>query len=325
MLQILIGKDLHIAANLLQKGFVVGIPTETVYGLAANALNEDAVVSVFEIKKRPFFDPLIIHVDSWTSALLYVKNVPEVLEKLAFECMPGPLTLLLEKKEIIPDLVTSGSDKVAIRLPSHSMTKELLGLLDFPLAAPSANPFGYISPTTAKHVEDQLGKEVSYILDGGPSQVGLESTIVGMENGQLTIYRKGGLEAETIEKIAGQKVFVKEHSSSQPLAPGMLTSHYAPKTTFEFLEHADDWKQINISDHTACLRFTDYYPGINQKNQKILSASGDLHEAARHVFSYMRELDDSDAEIIYAEKLPDTGLGLAINDRLKRAAAKNEK
>jgi len=319
----LIGKDIHKAANLLQKGFVVGIPTETVYGLAANALNEDAVVSVFEIKKRPFFDPLIIHVGSWEEALRYVKNVPPVLEQLALQCMPGPLTLLLEKKANIPDLVTSGSEKVAVRIPSHPMTRSLLSLLDFPLAAPSANPFGYISPTTAKHVEDQLGREIPYILDGGPSEVGLESTIIGMENDELTIFRKGGLEVETIGRLAGQKVAVKEHSNSQPLAPGMLTSHYAPKIPFVCLEFANDWESIKASDRIAYLRFTGYFPGAPQKNHKILSVSGDLHEEARNIVSGMHTVDELDIDLIYAEKLPETGLGLAINDRMKRASAKS--
>lgn len=316
----MIGKDINKAAEFLKAGKVVGIPTETVYGLAANALNEEAVVTIFEVKKRPFFDPLIIHVPDWASLEKHVELVPPLLEKLGHTFMPGPLTLLLEKKKHIPDLITAGSPKVAIRIPAHPLALQLLKLLDFPLAAPSANPFGYISPTAAIHVEDQLGEVIPYILDGGPSAVGLESTIVGLEKNEVTIYRKGGLEVEKIQDCIGRKVIVQDHSSSHPQAPGMLTSHYAPKTPFYLESSLRDGKDVENNENTGFLRFMNYHPGSPEKNQRILSATGEMHEAARNIFRFMRELDNLGLRAIYAELLPETGLGLAINDRLRRAS-----
>lgn len=317
----MIGKDIDYASELLKSGNVVGIPTETVYGLAANALNVEAVLKVFEVKNRPHFDPLIIHVSDVSEMGKYVKDIPDVLHKLAVNCMPGPITLLLEKKQIIPDLVTSGSRFVAIRIPSHTMTRQLLLKCDFPLAAPSANPFGYISPTTAQHVEDQLGDKIPYILDGGPCEVGLESTIAGIENGKVTVYRKGGLPVETIEYISGQKVNVKTHSTSQPTAPGMLSLHYAPHKSFFIVNDNADWEKIKFNKETCILRFFSLLPDFPKENQRVLSVTGDMKEAAKNLFACMRELDKLPGENIYTELLPEEGLGLAINDRLRRAAA----
>src|SRR5690606_33298262 len=208
-----------------------GLPTETVYGLAANAIDTDAVVKIFETKNRPSFDPLIVHTGSIEQLSKYTGSIDEELQKLADKFWPGPLTLLLNKKPIIPDLVTSGLDRVAVRIPDHPMAMELLLALDFPLAAPSANPFGYISPTKALHVQDKLGDKIRYILDGGNCEVGLESTIVGIEEGQTIIYRLGGTEVSAIEQVVG-KVLILPQSSSNPKSPGMLKSHYAPKTPF---------------------------------------------------------------------------------------------
>jgi L-threonylcarbamoyladenylate synthase len=191
--------DIEKAKALLESGELVAIPTETVYGLAGNALNPDAVAKIFSVKNRPSFDPLIIHTDSLEKVRKFTLDIPAPLDRLAAHFWPGPLTLLLPKKPIVPDLVTSGLDTVAVRIPQHTLTLSLLEALDFPLAAPSANPFGYISPTTAAHVQDQLGDKIPYILDGGPSQVGLESTIVGLENGEVVVYRLGGLEVAAIE------------------------------------------------------------------------------------------------------------------------------
>ena len=186
-----IGKDIEKSAALLASGELVAIPTETVYGLAGNALDEKAVVQIFKSKNRPRFDPLIVHVAGIDQVYNYVESIPEELKALAEAFWPGPLTLLLTKKSIIPDLVTSGLGKVGVRVPNHALTLSLLERLDFPLAAPSANPFGYISPTSASHVQDHLGDKLAYILDGGHCEVGLESTIVGMEEGQVIIYRLG--------------------------------------------------------------------------------------------------------------------------------------
>lgn len=195
-----IGESIDIAATLLKKGEAIGIPTETVYGLGANALNTAAIAKIFQIKQRPTFDPLIIHLSSFDKVYDYVEEVPEVLKRLADKFTPGPLTILLRKKQIIPDMITSGSPFVAVRIPAHPVTQALLQKVDFPVAAPSANPFGYISPTTAQHVADQLGNKVYYILDGGPCDIGVESTIVGMnDDGHLEVYRKGGLTLESIK------------------------------------------------------------------------------------------------------------------------------
>ena len=194
-----IGKDISKAKELLERGELVAIPTETVYGLAGNALNVAAIAKIFATKNRPHFDPLIVHVSHFNSINSFASAIPEKAKQLAQEFLPGPLTLLLKRKKIIPDLVTSGLETVGIRCPNHELTLNLLKELSYPLAAPSANPFGYISPTKASHVNDQLGDKIKYILDGGDCEVGIESTIVGFENDKAIIYRLGGLSIEKIE------------------------------------------------------------------------------------------------------------------------------
>ena len=320
-----IGTDIQLARQLLEQGDVVGIPTETVYGLAGNALNEDAVLTIFQVKKRPAFDPLIIHIPSIDELPKYVVDIPATAQKLAKLYWPGPLTLLLPKQAIIPDLVTSGLSTVAIRIPNHPLTLELLRSLSFPLAAPSANPFGYISPTTARHVADQLGDEVAYILDGGPCGIGIESTIIGFEDDAPVIYRLGGMAIEQIEEVVGT-VKVRSHSSSNPKAPGMLSSHYAPRKPLILLpsHYASDGSRLSqegLSD-VGALVFKAPLAGILPENQRILSPSGNMSEAAKNLFAYLRDLDQSNVEMIYAETLPDEGLGRAINDRLRRASAR---
>src|SRR6478752_7357737 len=222
-----IGTDILKAKALLEKGELVAIPTETVYGLAGNALNTSAVAKIFTAKDRPQFDPLIVHVPDLEHAKNYVEEIPDQAIALTRKFWPGPLTLLLQRKPIIPDLVTSGLPTVGIRCPDHVLTRELLKSLSFPLSAPSANPFGYISPTRPEHVNEQLGNKISYILDGGVCTVGIESTIVGFENDHAVILRMGGLSVEAIESVVG-KVSVQIHSSSNPKAPGQLKNHYAP-------------------------------------------------------------------------------------------------
>lgn len=315
-----IGRDIAKAKQILEAGDLVGIPTETVYGLAGNALNADAVAKIFETKNRPSFDPLILHTSGLARVLDFVIEIPDELKLLAEAFWPGPLTLLLPRKSIVPDLVTSGLDTVAVRIPSHPLTRELLTTLDFPLAAPSANPFGYISPTQASHVNDQLGEKIDYILDGGSCEVGLESTIVGLEDGQVTVYRLGGLDIKRIEEVVG-KVQVMTHSSSNPKAPGLLKSHYSPTKPFILgdlnkliQEHAN--KGIEF----AILSFKDSFETFVGDRNFILSSEADLHEAAKNLFAAMRILDSMDVSVILAELLPDEGLGRAINDRLKRAA-----
>lgn len=313
-----IGKDILKAKNYLEKDDLVAIPTETVYGLAANALNPIAVAKIFEAKERPTFDPLIVHTHSLKEVYGFVSNIHPALLKLAERFWPGPLTLLLPKKEMIPNLVTSGLDRVGVRVPNHSLTLELLAQLNFPLAAPSANPFGYISPTTAKHVEKQLGIKIPYILDGGSCAVGLESTIVGEENGDIVIYRLGGLSIDEIESVVG-KVSVQLNQSSNPKAPGQLKSHYAPKKPV----HIGNFKELPAKFFDKKIGAIVFGNDIKLNETivvKNLSASKNYQEAAVNLFSFLRELDEADVDVIIAELLPEQGLGLAINDRLKRAA-----
>lgn len=310
----MIGTDVTRAAQLLREGQLVGIPTETVYGLAGNALHEATVLDIFRVKNRPAFDPLIVHAPSLEHLRTYVRNIPEPARVLAQALMPGPLTLLLPKASIIPDLVTSGLDTVAVRIPRHPLTRQLLELLDFPLAAPSANPFGYISPTTAQHVAQQLGDKIPYILDGGPCEVGLESTIVGFEEEYPVVYRKGGVSIERIESLIGS-VRVQEHSSSNPQAPGMLKSHYAPRTPLRLGLPLG----IVPSSKVGIIAFRQEVFGW--EHQEVLSASGSYTEAAQRLFAALRRLDALGLDLIYAELLPEQDLGRAINDRLRRAAA----
>ncbi len=311
-----IGQNIAQAADWLTAGNVVGIPTETVYGLAGNALDPDAVLTIVRVKNRPAFDPLILHTNSLDRLSEYVTELPEPARLLAERYWPGPLTLLLPKHERVPDLVTSGLPMVAVRVPNHPLTLSLLASLDFPLAAPSANPFGYISPTTAQHVADQLGDQVPYILDGGPAQVGLESTIVGFEAGQPVVYRLGGMALDQIEAITGP-VDVRSHSTSNPKAPGMLSSHYAPRVPLTLLSAGSSPEP---APRIGALAFRQPFAGIPLPQQRILSETGDITEAAHNLFSYLRELDALDLDHIYAETLPGQGLGAAINDRLRRAS-----
>lgn len=311
-----IGSDLNKAIRLLQKGELVAIPTETVYGLAGNALDKEAVTKIFSVKNRPQFDPLIVHVPGLEHVGRYVEDVPEKAILLAEKFWPGPLTLVLRKKAIIPHLVTAGMDTVGIRCPNHKLTRELLVNLSFPLAAPSANPFGYVSPTTAQHVDEQLGEKIGYILDGGTCPVGIESTIIGFEGGDPVVYRLGGLSLEEIETAIGA-VALKAHSTSNPKAPGQLKSHYAPgkKVVVGNIEELlKEYDQQEI----AVLSFSKNF---NIPFQFILSPTGRIDEAAQHLFTALRTLDKMPVKVILTEFVPENGLGRAINDRLKRAAA----
>jgi L-threonylcarbamoyladenylate synthase len=318
-----IGTNITVAKELLEAGQLVAIPTETVYGLAANALNDDAVLKIFEAKNRPQFDPLIVHSDTVEKINSFVTDFPQKAQQLAQAFWPGPLTLLLPKKSIISDLVTSGLDTVAVRIPNHRLTLDLLAQLPFPLAAPSANPFGYISPTSAQHVQNQLDTKLDYILDGGECTVGIESTIVGFDGAEAIIYRLGGISVEAIEAVIG-KVSVQSHSSSNPKAPGMLKSHYAPRKSLVIRSaEAGQWSVVSgqWSLSVGFLAFRQPSPLLPIENQRILSPSGDFGEAAKNLFAYLRQLDDLDIDLIYAELLPEENIGRAINDRIRRAAA----
>ena len=319
-----IGTDIAKAGMWLSQGACVGIPTETVYGLAANALDAMAISGIFAIKNRPTFDPLIVHFPNIDAVRQYTTDFSKALEILAERFWPGPLTILLPRRDVIPDLVTSGLPRVAVRIPAHPLAQTLLQSLPFPLAAPSANPFGYISPTTAQHVADQLGGKIPYILDGGSCSIGLESTIVGWENNTVVVYRLGGISLEAIKEVAGN-VEVQLNQSSNPHAPGMLKSHYSPRKPLylnNLLENIQKYRNQKIG--ILCLSEKDLAQGWKEINgaSKIvyLSKQGDLNEAARNLFSALRQLDQMDIDIILAESVPEEGLGKAINDRLRRAA-----
>jgi len=317
-----IGQNIDIAAALLRKNELVAIPTETVYGLAGNALSSLAVSRIFNVKQRPSFDPLIIHLPSFEAIGKYVKRIPAIYEKIATVHTPGPVTFLFEKTGIIPDIVTSGSPYVAVRIPSHPVALKLLNAIDFPLAAPSANPFGYISPTTAQHVADQLGNKIYYILEGGACEVGVESTII-FENaeGKLEVLRKGGLPIESLLKFVDD-VIVRDQSTSNPSAPGMLLSHYSPKIPM-ILTNVDQLNtNINL-ERVGIISPQHFIANIPIKHQIVLSTHGDFAESARNLFAGMRYLDSCDIDLIYAQLLPEANLGIAINDRLRRAAAKS--
>jgi len=314
-----IGKDISRAASLLKHGKLVAIPTETVYGLAGNALDGDAVTKIFAVKNRPYFDPLIVHVQSADSIKEYAEKIPDKAIELMKRFWPGPLTVLLPKKNIVPDLVTAGLDRVGLRCPDHPMTLELLRSLSFPLAAPSANPFGYVSPTSPQHVNDQLGNEIEYILDGGECKVGIESTIVGFEDSVPVIYRLGGLRVEDIESVTGH-VQVNTTSVSNPQAPGQLQSHYAPRKQV-LIGDIHQLISENKSKSVGVLSFKKLSFSTGVKKEIVLSPSGNLNEASQKLFSALRELDKSDVDIILTELVPDIGLGRAINDRLRRAAS----
>jgi L-threonylcarbamoyladenylate synthase len=309
VLKAFISDSIQEAKTLLQNGEVVAIPTETVYGLAANALNATAVAKIFEAKNRPFFDPLIVHVASVEEAGKYVQAIPAPLLRLMHTFSPGPLTVLLKKKDVIPDIVTSGLDTVGIRIPNHPLTQALLAELDFPLCAPSANPFGYVSPTSAQHVFNQLADRIPFILDGGKCSVGVESTIVGMENDEVVVYRLGGIAIEDIERVAG-KVKFSISQGSNPKAPGMLDVHYAPST----LLHIGDVRSLATQFQAlrlGLISFSDAYPDYPFIQRNVLSPTGNLNEAAANLFEALRSFDEKNIDIIIAETFPEEGLGRA--------------
>lgn len=312
----MIGSDINIAIDLLKHGELVAIPTETVYGLAGNAFDENVVIKIYKVKNRPQFNPLIIHTDSIEKLKDWKLDLPEKMLKLAEKFSPGPVTYVIPKSSKIPDIISAGTDAVAVRIPDHVLTLELLSKIDFPLAAPSANPSGYVSPTSALHVHEQLGNKISYILDGGECKIGLESTIISFMDKTTCILRFGGLSLETIESVIGK---VNSFKQTNIIAPGMLSRHYATnhKLIFGDIEsHFHNFKK----DKIGIISFYKKHNFVSDENQIILSANKNLDEAARKLFSAMREIDKKNIDIILAEKFPDEGLGRAINDRLKRAA-----
>lgn len=314
-----IGKDLEKASEILKSGNLVAIPTETVYGLSANALDPVAVEKIFIAKNRPFFNPLIIHTNSIDKISNFVLEIPEKAKIILENLSPGPITVVLKKAGNIPDIVTGGHDSVAVRIPNHPLTLELLSKLDFPLAAPSANPFGFISPTKAEHVLEQLNGKLEYILDGGKCSVGVESTIISFTQETPIVLRFGGISIEKIESLIG-KVNVNT-SSDKPVVPGQLKSHYAPTHKLIFGNIDDLLKKYNDYSRLGILSFDKEYNQIPSKNQIILSKTSDIDEAAQNLFESLRRLDKLDLDVILAQVFPDKELGKAINDRLTRASA----
>mgnify|MGYP001178900524 FL=1 len=310
-----IGTNLSKASRLLKNNELVAIPTETVYGLAGNALDPTAIAKIYATKERPSFDPLITHVKDITDASTLVHPFPKLAHRLAEQFWPGPLTLLLPKRKYVPDMLTSGLEKMAIRVPDHPITLKLLKKINFPLAAPSANPFGYISPTTSRHVDHQLGEKIPYILEGGPAHIGLESTIVSIEGKVIYIHRLGGLDIEKLQTFGN--VIVRNSKGDNPNGPGQLDSHYAPKKKF-IIGNLDDLLLKYSNSKIGILSFSKIYSNSNKNI--VLSKNGDVNEAAENFFNALRTLDTEDIDLILGEYVPKKGIGKAINDRLKRAA-----
>lgn len=308
--------ELHHAAAILKRGGLVAIPTETVYGLAANALDAQAVARIFAAKDRPFFDPLIVHLAETAWWPRVVSDFPPLAKRLAEHFWPGPLTLILPKTDAVPDLVTAGLNTVGVRVPDHPLTRQLLALADLPVAAPSANPFGRLSPTTAEHVRQQLGDSVDLILDGGPCRVGVESTIVQVQGDEATLLRPGGVPLEAIEALIGTVRQPTRLDIDRPAAPGMLDSHYAPRTRLIIF---DTVPSSPPSARSGLLTLSEP-AAFGFAAVEMLSARGDLVEAAANFFQALHRLDQAGLDVILARPFPDHGLGRALNDRLRRAA-----
>lgn len=342
-------EDIHRVCALLREGFVVALPTETVYGLAADAANAEAVRQIFTIKGRPLIDPLIVHLFKAEDAAQFVDidalraawaAVPgagsalEVVGKLAKAFWPGPLTLILPKLPSVSDLVTAGRPSVAIRVPMHPLMRAVLKESGLALAAPSANPFGYISPTTAEHVRESLGEKVPYILDGGPCERGVESTILDLTHPAegLRLLRQGPISREQIEKVLERPVSCvdvanKAEDSEGEIAPGSLLRHYSPRKPLFLYEKGvmPTLKQLKPGEVRVYLRRTAAAAKAAASNENTfwLTEDGSLATAARSLFALLRQLDDSIAvNAIHWELPPAEGIGAAIRDRLTRAAAR---
>ena len=318
----MIGTDLSLAVGILRSGGLVGMPTETVYGLAADALNVDAVARIFSAKGRPTFDPLIVHLWDVSELSRVVCRVPEVALRLASTCWPGPLTLVLPKAECVPDLVTAGLPGVGVRVPSHPMARRFLRESGCVLAAPSANPFGGISPTTAEHVVAGLGDRVDYVLDGGPSCVGVESTVVSLMGDVPVLLRPGGVSPERLRELLGHVEVARPDTScddaAQP-APGMLSRHYAPRTPLRLIS-TTALAEPCPGLRTGLLTWgpESEIPGFDRIFR--LCREGNPEICAAGFFAALRDLDSAGLDVIIARQFLDSGLGVALNDRLRRGA-----
>jgi L-threonylcarbamoyladenylate synthase len=314
--------DVKLAADTIRNGRLVAFATETVYGLGANALDVDAVARVFEAKNRPHFDPLIVHIvdESWLERL--TSEVPPAARSLIAAFWPGPLTLVLPKTDLVPDLVTSGLPSVAIRMPSHEQARHFLAAAGVPVAAPSANPFGQLSPTTAAHVASTLGDRIDLILDGGPCGVGVESTVVLVTNESVTLLRHGGVAQEEIERVVGPVAVQQSTDRPGAPSPGMLPQHYAPRTPLALYGEIDPAELTGRKVVALVPTTTDLPPDINFAACRTLTTDGCLRTACTRFFATLRDLDSQDFDQIIAWPFPDEGLGRALNDRLRRACHK---
>lgn len=308
--------SVEIASEEIVKGNVVALPTETVYGLGADALNEDAVLKIYETKKRPDFNPLIVHVTDVSEFEKYAEDIHYDVYKLADFFSPGPITFILKKKKIVPDIVTAGLDTVALRIPSHELFQFVLKLSKKPIAAPSANMFGRISPTTAKDVLKELKGKINFILDGGKSKVGIESTVISFEEGRATIFRHGYITKEDVEKVIGRTVYDFDENDGKISSPGLLKNHYAPLTPLYLAEHTFDLKRLidELDDEKI--------EGLSKDTIGIMDFSiyDNFREVSKNLFSDLRQVDEMNYKMIFAAKVKNLKLGRAINDRLEKAS-----
>jgi len=317
-------RNLSYLARCLRAGEIVGVPTETVYGLAADALNPAACQKIFVAKGRPTTDPLIVHIS--TLAELDRIAIPNAAAlRLAKKFWPGPLTLILPKNPAVPAIVSAGLPSVAVRIPAHPLFRRLIRLSGCPLAAPSANPFGYISPTTAEHVRASLGSKISSILDGGPAYIGLESTILDLRNpARPRLLRPGAISREALAAALGRPVAWRRpkatKSNQAQIAPGLLTRHYSPRTTL-LLHSRLTPSLLAQSGPDEAFLFIAKPSGRMAKNIFWLDARGNLRGAARRLFAQLRALDTAGYRRLHAEYATGEGPAEAINDRLRRAAA----
>ena len=314
----MITKDIDKALLALKQDKLVAIPTETVYGLAGNAFNENAIASIFALKQRPTSNPLIVHIKSIKDLEKVAENIPYKAYILAEHFWPGPLTLLLPKRPVISSLITAGKSTVAIRVPDHPMTIELLHKLDFPLVSPSANPYGSISPTTPNHVARYFDSDLEVILDGGTCRLGIESTIIGFDKEEVIIYRLGTLPKEEIEKLIGI-VHVKNSNMLEPKTPGMDKRHYAPNKQSYLTDNVSNFITANNLKNVGVISYSSKIQSSDISQQIILSPKSDLEEASRNLYNAMHELDLSSLDCIVFETMPKEGLGLTMNDKLQRA------
>ncbi len=313
---------IHLAAETIKAGGLVAFPTETVYGLGCDAMNPDAAAKVFEAKQRPQFDPLIVHIADREQLHAVVTTLPTIAHRLMDAFWPGPLSLVLPKQATVPDLVTAGLTTVAVRMPNHPVARTLIREAGTPIAAPSANPFGYVSPTNAQHVSEGLGTNVDLILDGGPCSVGVESTIVSLVASQPEVLRHGSITLEQLTAVIGP---LRRPSSERamPIAPGQLTRHYATLTPLTILASAGTRPARGQDARAGLLIFSQASEEDSRFDAvEVLSPTGDVREAAHRLFAALRRLDALGLDRIYAEPCKEEGLGLAIMDRLRRCAAR---